>query len=183
MNVYFEDGHANVGSAMVRIAAIKSDTEPIEWPEIADSDHREGPADIEREMRTSWIRIGAFGTVKKIDSPPTQASDLLAYLTATVMRNDNDPVYADCLDLLLGRKPHAFQSLGVKTLSEVVKATRFVEQQRAVDRQRFYELRGKLHEKGFMTHALPWGLVVDKGPRHERSDLVKQQVDDIRKKI
>jgi hypothetical protein len=167
---------------MVRIAAIKSDTEPIEWPEIADSDRPKGPDHIEGEMRTSWMRIGEFGTVKKIDSPPTQASDLLAYLTATVMRNDNDPVYAGCLDLLIGRKPHAFRSLGLKTLSELVEATRFVEHQRVIDRRRFYELRGKLHEKGYMSHALPWGLVVDKGPRDEQSDLLKQQVDDIRKK-
>jgi len=35
VNVYFEDGHVNVGSAMLRIAAIKSDTEPIEWPTLA----------------------------------------------------------------------------------------------------------------------------------------------------
>jgi hypothetical protein len=137
VNVYFEDGHANVGSAMLRIANIKADTEPIEWPEMVENDHQQGPPHIENEMRTSWMRIGTFGTVTKTDSLPTQAADLLAYLTATVMRNDDDPVYAGCLDLLLGRKPHAFRSVGLQKLSELVEATRVVEQQRAIDRQSF----------------------------------------------
>jgi hypothetical protein len=182
VNIYFEDGHANVGSAMARIAAIKSDTEPVEWPSMVDDEHSEGPSHIEKEMRTSWMRIGAFGTVTKTDSPPSQASDLLAYLTATVMRNDNDPVYAGCLDQLIGRKPHAFRSLSLKTLSELVDTTRLVEQQRAIDRRRFYELRGELHGMGYVSHALPWGLVVDKSPGDQQSELLKQQIADIRKK-
>jgi hypothetical protein len=44
-------------------------------------------------------------------------------------------------------------------------------------------MRGELHEHGYVTHALPWGLVVDKGPRDGQAELLKQQVADIRKKI
>jgi hypothetical protein len=168
---------------MKRIEAIKADTEPIEWPGMVDTDDQDKFEHIEREMRTSWMRIGTFDTVKKTVALPTQAADLLAYLAATVMRNDDDPVYKGCLDLLIGRKPHAFRSLGAKFLAELIEATRVVEQQRLLDRKNLYELRGKLHALGYTTHFLPWGIVVDKGPKDELSEVLRQQVEEIRKKL
>lgn len=183
VNFHFEDGHVNVASALKRIEAIKADTEPTEWPKMADADDLDGSEHIEKEMRTSWMRIGTVDTVKKTGALPTQAADLLAYLSATVMRNDNDPVYAGCLDLLIGRKSHAFRSLGATFLAELVKATRLVEQQRLLDRKNIYEMRGTLHALGYVTYVLPWGLVVDKGPKDEQSEMLKQQVEEIRKKL
>lgn len=183
VNFHFEDGHASVSSAMKRIEAIKADTEPIEWPGMVDTEGQDKFEHIEREMRTSWMRIGTFDTLKKTVALPTQAADLLAYLAATVMRNDNDPVYAGCLDLLIGRKPHAFRSLGAKFLADLIEATRVVEQQRLLDRKNLYELRGKLHALGYTTHFLPWGIVVDKGPKEEHSEVLRQQVEEIRKKL
>jgi hypothetical protein len=69
------------------------------------------------------------------------------------MKNDDDPVYAGCLDLLIGRKPHAFRSLGLELLSELVAATRLVEQQRRLDKQNIYEMGGKMHAHWFLDDA------------------------------
>jgi hypothetical protein len=183
VSFHFENGHANVASAMKRIDAIKADTELIEWPKMADADGVDAFEHIEKEMRISWMRIGTVDTVTKTEALPTQAADLLAYLSATVMRNDNDPVYEGYLDLLIGRKPHAFRSLGARFLAELVEVTRFVEQRRLLDRTNIYNVRGTLHSLGYATYVLPWGLVVDKGPKDERFEVLRQQVEEILKRI
>jgi hypothetical protein len=105
------------------------------------------------------MRIGTFDTLKKTVADP--GGDLLAYFAATVMRNDDDPVYAGCLDLLIARKPHAFRSLGARFLAELIEAT----SRRAATvtgPQESLRIAGQAHALGHTTHFLPWGIVVTK---------------------
>jgi hypothetical protein len=80
-----------------------------------------------RQMRASAMRIGSYGTVGKTDSAPTPAADLFVYLAATALKNDNDPVCSDCLDLLLARKPHVLSPWGPARLTDLVQSIRDVE--------------------------------------------------------
>ena len=67
VNVFFEDGHANVSSAILRTKDIKSDTEPIEWPHLEDASYHEGNGGPEEQMRVSAMRIGEYRTVQKTE--------------------------------------------------------------------------------------------------------------------
>ena len=183
VNIYIEAGHANSASALQKIRNFKSDTEPVEWPDLADITTANHDSIPEAQVRVSAMRIGSFGTVAKNESPPTQAADLFVYLAATALRNDNDPVYAGCLDLLLGGKPRVLSPWGSAKLAELVRSVRSVEEQWKTDRQGFYQMRRVLHERGFETHALPWGLVMNKRPGDEMSIVIQEQVKAIRKKI
>jgi hypothetical protein len=183
VNVYFEAGHANSEAALQKIRNFKFDTEPVEWPDLTDVTTANHDSTPEAQMRVSAMRIGSYGTVGKTDSPPTQAADLFVYLAATALRNDNDPVYSGCLDVLLAGKPHVLSPWGPAKLAELVQSIRSLEERWKADRQGLYEMRGLLHGLGFATHALPWGIVVDKGPRDETSLTVKEQVNSIRRKV
>jgi hypothetical protein len=183
VNVYLEAGHANSEAALQKIRNFKSDTEPVKWPDLADITTANHDRTPEAQMRVSAMRIGSYGTVGKTDSPPTQAADLFVYLAATALRNDNDPVFSDCLDLLLAGKPHVLSPWGPVKLAELIQSIRSVEERWKADRQGLYEMRGLLHEYGLVTHALPWGIVVDKGPRDETSLTVKEQVNKIRRRV
>ena len=112
--------------------------------------------------------------------PNLIARNLASHRTMTIgvfLDDLHNPYYAEIADGLLATAyEHGYHTL-------ITTGRRHPnEQQRAIDRRRFYELRGELHGMGYVTHALPWGLVVDKSPGDQQSELLKQQVTDIRKK-
>ncbi len=183
VNIYLEAGHANTAAALQKIANFRSDTEPVEWPEVAEGQFTNDVSREESRMRVSAMRIGTYGSVLKAASPPSQAADLFAYLTATSLRNDDDPVYSGSLDQLLTRKPHVLSPWGPAALAELVQSLRTVEREWSGDRQGFYQMRKVLHEHGFRSHALPWGVVVDKGPQDQMAAEMKAQVEAIRRKV
>jgi len=137
VDIYLEAGHANSAAALQKFRNFKSDTEPVECPELADTTITNHDSTPEAQMRVSAMRIGSYGTVTKNESPPTQAADLFAYLAVTALRNDNDPVYSGCLDLLLAGKPHVLSPWGPAKLAELVRSIRTVEEQWKAERQGF----------------------------------------------
>ena len=130
------------------------------------------------------MRIGDFGTVSKINSPGAQAADIFAYLSSTTFRNNNHPVYADCLDILLQNRSHAFSSWDRSALRELAEGIRMTEKTRSVDRRNFYFRRKMYHSKGLRTYALPWGLVIDKSAAEDELSIeIKKQVNEIRRRL
>jgi hypothetical protein len=183
VNIFLEAGHANAASALRKIQNFKEDTEPVEWPELADTDNDDKDESLERQMRESAMRIGNYGTVTKKDCFPVQAADLFAYLAATPFRNDKHPVFSGCLDMLVKDKVHTLSPWGPASLKELVKGVRLTETRYKKDRENLYFRRKLYHAHGIRTHVLPWGLVLDKGPQDEISAELQKQIEAIKKKI
>jgi hypothetical protein len=105
VNVFLEDGHANADDAVNRIRNYKSDTEPMEYPELAGPGRVFDPEHPEMKSRETKMWIGETRLVPK-SAMPTQTADLLAYLVGASLRQPIYPVFDGILDDLLPRKPH-----------------------------------------------------------------------------
>ena len=101
MNVFLEDGHANLGDALKRIRYYQQDTEPPEWPQMVEDANFK---DVEPQ-RLSAMRIGEIGTVSKLSSCEAQAADMLAYLVGYVFSRHRTPAFEGVFDHLLSLQP------------------------------------------------------------------------------
>jgi len=123
MNVFLEDGHANLGDALKRIRYYQQDTEPPEWPQLVDDANFNN---VETQ-RLSAMRIGEVGTVSKLSSCAAQAGDMLAYLVGYVFSRHRTRAFEGVFDHLLSLQPVCSTGYGPSSVTELTEALREVE--------------------------------------------------------
>jgi len=151
VGVFLEDGHANADDALIRIRNYKSDTEPMEYPEMAGPARIFSPEHPEMKARIGAMRIGNFGLVPKA-TIPTQAADFLAYLIGSALRPPSPPVLDGILDDLLPRKPHLLSGWGPKAVAELAAKIREIESDRVETRSLNWQMKQALRDQGMRVY-------------------------------
>jgi hypothetical protein len=157
VNIFLEAGHRNSREAVGQIAHYKASTEPVR-------ESIDGVTDIIdlNPLRTSFMRIGDYGLLRKKEAPPLQAADLLAYLIGLSAHIcEPAPVYDGVLDTLLQTRPHVLSPWGPQAVAEFVNAMPAAEAQAAANRADLYRLKRRLRSFGLKVREYPWGITMD----------------------
>ncbi len=158
VNVFLEAGHKNAREAVDQVAHYKASTEPV--PETVDG--VSGDVIHLNPLRTSFMRIGDHGLLRKKEAPPLQAADLLAYLVGLAAHiEDPAPVYDGVLDTLLESRLHVLTPWDPQAVAELADAMGAADEQAAVNRADLYRLKGRLRSFGLKVREYPWGITMD----------------------
>jgi hypothetical protein len=176
VSVFIEDGHSNAEDALRHIRFFKHDSEPVEWPELAEEEH----AGYVDPIRNSCMRIGAQALVPKIGTPQVQAADLLAHLIGSNMQKTSEALFSGALDKLLNVRPVVSSGWGPESVAELAAGLRTLQESRKAERGAIWHLKKQIRGTGARVYELPWGIVIDKAPgTDELSDVLKEQVNEI----
>jgi hypothetical protein len=168
VSIFLEDGHKNAQDAILRAKLYKDDTEPVERvPGATVSVLYDDP------LRTSFIRIGALGLVRKIDTKPVQAADLFAYLASDFLRSGGRGVFEGIFNKMVQAKPHAYSAWNAEKVSILVRLIQEGQRIKGDACQRIWRMSKALRALGFKVSKAPGALVVDR--RHLNGEVSAEQ--------